>query len=115
MKQIFNKKGEIIVSEVPAPIAGDDQILVQVYYSCISSGTEISVLKRQGKSLIKKALEKPQNIKKVLDMIRERGLADSVSKVRNKIDARMQTGYSASGIVLEAGKNTYGFKPGDFV
>jgi predicted dehydrogenase/threonine dehydrogenase-like Zn-dependent dehydrogenase len=115
MKQIFNKKGEIIVGEVPAPIAGDDEILVQVYYSCISSGTEISVLKSQGKSLIKKALEKPQNIKKVLDMIRERGLVDSVAKVRNKIDAKIQTGYSASGIVLEAGKNIYDFRPGDFV
>ncbi len=115
MKQVFNKKGEIIVGEVPAPIAGDDEILVQVYYSCISSGTEISVLKSQGKSLIKKALEKPQNIKKVLDMIRERGLVDSVAKVRNKIDAKTQTGYSASGVVLEAGKNTYDFRPGDFV
>lgn len=115
MKQVFNKKGEIIVGEVPAPIAGDDEILVQVYYSCISSGTEISVLKSQGKSLIRKALEKPQNIKKVLDMIRERGLVDSVARVRNKIDAKMQTGYSASGVVLEAGKNTYDFRPGDFV
>jgi predicted dehydrogenase/threonine dehydrogenase-like Zn-dependent dehydrogenase len=115
MKQVFNKKGEIMVGEVPAPIAGDDEILVQVYYSCISSGTEISVLKSQGKSLLKKALEKPQNIKKVLDMIKERGLADSVAKVRNKIDAKTQTGYSASGVVLEAGKNIYDFKPGDFV
>ena len=115
MKQVFNKKGEIIVGEVPAPIAGDDEILVQVYYSCISSGTEISVLKSQGKSLIRKALEKPQNIKKVLDMIRERGLVDSVARVRNKIDAKTQTGYSASGVVLEAGKNIYDFKPGDFV
>jgi predicted dehydrogenase/threonine dehydrogenase-like Zn-dependent dehydrogenase len=115
MKQVFNKKGEIIVGEVPAPIAGDDEILVQVYYSCISSGTEISVLKSQGKSLIRKALEKPQNIKKVLDMIREGGLVDSVARVRNKIDAKTQTGYSASGVVLETGKNIYDFKPGDFV
>jgi predicted dehydrogenase/threonine dehydrogenase-like Zn-dependent dehydrogenase len=115
MKQVFNKKGEIIVSEVPAPISGDDEILVQVYYSCISSGTEISVLKSQGKSLVKKALEKPQNIKKVLDMIRERGFTDSVVKVKNKIDAKTQTGYSASGVILEAGKNIYDFKPGDFV
>jgi len=115
MKQVFNKKGKIIVGEVPAPIAGDDEVLVQVYYSCISSGTEISVLKSQGRSLIKKALKKPQNIKKVLDMIRERGLADSVAKVKNKIDAKMQTGYSASGVVLEAGRNIYDFKPGDFV
>src|SRR4030042_3989934 len=115
MKQVFNKKGEIIVSEIPAPIAGDDEILVQVYYSCISSGTEISVLKSRGKSLIRKALEKPQNIKKVLDMIRERGLVDSVARVRNKIDAKKQTGYSASGVVLETGKNIYDFKPGDFV
>ncbi|MBA7583077.1 Inositol 2-dehydrogenase/D-chiro-inositol 3-dehydrogenase [subsurface metagenome] len=65
--------------------------------------------------MIRKALEKPQNIKKVLDMIRERGLVDSVAKVRNKIDEKTQTGYSASGVVLEAGKNTYDFRPGDFV
>lgn len=115
MKQVFNKKGEIMIAEIPAPIAGDDEILVQVYYSCISSGTEISVLKSQGKSLAKKVIEKPQNIKKVLDMLRERGIAYSVSKIMNKIDSKTQTGYSASGIVLEAGRNTHGFKPGDFV
>jgi len=31
MKQVFNKKGEIVVSEVPAPIAGDNEILIHVY------------------------------------------------------------------------------------
>ncbi|GAG72824.1 unnamed protein product [marine sediment metagenome] len=47
MKQVFSKKGNIIVEEVPAPLISDNEVLVHVYYSCISAGTEISILKSQ--------------------------------------------------------------------
>jgi predicted dehydrogenase/threonine dehydrogenase-like Zn-dependent dehydrogenase len=115
MKQVFNKKGEIIVEEVPSPAISDDEVLVQVYYSCISSGTEISVLKSQGKSLFKKVLDKPQNVQKVLEMIKEKGLFDSIVKVKRKIDTKNPIGYSAAGIVLEVGKKIREIKPGDRV
>ncbi len=115
MKQVFNKRGEIKVEEVPAPIAGNNEILVQVYYSCISSGTELSVLKSGGKSLLKKVIEKPQNIKKVLEMIREKGLLSSIGRVKNRIETATPLGYSAAGTVLETGKKVYDFKPGDRV
>jgi predicted dehydrogenase/threonine dehydrogenase-like Zn-dependent dehydrogenase len=115
MKQVFNKRGEIKVEDVPAPIAGDNEILVQVYYSCISSGTELSVLKSGGKSLLKKVIDKPQNIKKVLEMIKEKGLMSSIGRVKSKIETETPLGYSAAGIVLETGKSVYDFKPGDRV
>ncbi|MCL4415496.1 MAG: bi-domain-containing oxidoreductase [Actinobacteria bacterium] len=115
MKQVFNKKGEIVVEEVPSPTISDDEVLVQVYYSCISSGTEISVLKNQGKSLVKKVLDKPQNVQKVLEMIKEKGLLDSIAKVKRKIDIRNPIGYSASGIVLKGGKKIKEIKLGDGV
>ncbi len=35
MKQVFSKKGNIIVEEVPAPLISDNEVLVHVYYSCI--------------------------------------------------------------------------------
>ena len=37
------------------------------------------------------------------------------SLIKSKTDSKNPTGYSASGIVLEAGKNITGFKPGDRV
>lgn len=115
MKQVFIKKGNILVSEVPSPLISDNEILVQVYYSCISSGTELAGIKMSSKSLFKKILDKPQNINKVLAMIKEKGLKDTVSSVKNKIDIKAPLGYSASGIILETGKNISGLKPGDRV
>ena len=115
MKQVFNKKGRIVVDDVPVPFIGDDEILVQVYYSCISSGTEVSVLKSQGKSLLRKALDKPQNVKKVFEILKEKGPVESISRIRKKIDSKDPIGYSASGAVIKTGKNIYNIKPGDFV
>jgi predicted dehydrogenase/threonine dehydrogenase-like Zn-dependent dehydrogenase len=86
-----------------------------VYYSCISSGTELSVLKSGGKSLLKKVIDKPQNIKKVIEMIKEKGLISSIGRVKSKIETSTPLGYSAAGIVLETGKSVYDFKPGDRV
>ena len=34
MKQVFIKRGAVIVENVPAPLVNDDEILIQVYYSC---------------------------------------------------------------------------------
>ena len=42
MKQVFIKKGKAYTEGVPAPIIDENTVLVQVYYSCISVGTEMS-------------------------------------------------------------------------
>lgn len=97
------KKGKAIVEEVPAPIAGDNEILVRVYYSCISTGTELSAVKSSGTPLYKKALEKPQNVKKTLEMVRKQGFAKTVAVVKSKLERGSPLGYSAAGIVLEVG------------
>jgi len=115
MKQVFNKKGNIEIVEVPSPTISDSELLVHVYYSCISAGTELSNLKEQKKNLVKRAMEKPQNIKKLLGMIQDKGLSDSILKVKSKLEGKYPIGYSAAGIVLKTGNKVKGFKTGDRV
>lgn len=115
MKQVFIKKGEAIIENVPAPLVTEDEILVQVYYSCISIGTEMFKIQASGRPLYKKIIDKPQNIRKVLDRLKNHGLRDAIVKVKSKIEGKNPIGYSASGIVLETGKNIKNFKPGDRV
>lgn len=115
MKQVFIKKGEVILGEVPAPTIADKEILVRVYYSCISAGTEMFKIQASGRLLYKKVMDKPQNIRKVLDRLKNHGLRDAIVKVKSKIESKNPIGYSASGIVLETGRNIKNFKPGDRV
>ncbi|MBN2073209.1 MAG: zinc-binding alcohol dehydrogenase, partial [Actinobacteria bacterium] len=115
MKQVFIKKGQVTVGNVPAPLVSDDEMLVQVHYSCISAGTELFKIKASGRPLLKKIIDQPQNIAKVLDWLRDRGLKDTVAGVRSKIESSNPIGYSASGIVLETGKNIRNFSAGDLV
>jgi len=115
MKQVFIRKGKIVVEEVPAPVISEDEMLVEVYYSCISAGTEIANVDASGRPLIKKVIEKPQDVKRTIENVRKEGLIHTIGKVVNKIEARHATGYSASGIIVDVGSNIKNFKSGDRV
>ena len=115
MKQVLIRKGQVVVEEVPAPIIDENEVLVQVHYSCISKGTEIAGLATSGTPLYKKVLGRPQNIKKALDMLRREGFSKTIARVKGKLLEGSPTGYSAAGIVLECGKEIKDLKPGDRV
>ena len=115
MKQVFIRKGKVIVDEVPAPLVSANEVLVNVYYSCISSGTEVSGIEKSGKPLFKKIIDNPKNIRKVLDLLKNKGLSETITKVKSKVDSQSPTGYSASGLVLEVGENIKNIKVGDKV
>src|SRR5438132_11219319 len=74
MKQLLLKKGIVSVEEVPAPARLPKNILVEVSKSLISTGTELSSVGLSGASLFKKAKEKPQEVKKVLQSFKLRGI-----------------------------------------
>ncbi|HZR24004.1 MAG TPA: bi-domain-containing oxidoreductase [Vicinamibacterales bacterium] len=117
MKQIvqYVSGGVTAVEEVPAPLVTDTQVLVAGRASLISAGTERYVVDLARKSLMQKALARPDHVKRVLQKIRQEGIAQTARQVRAKLDDAMPLGYSASGVVLAAGRQVQAFKPGDRV
>lgn len=115
MKQVLIKKGKAYTEDVPAPTVGENTVLVQVYYSCISVGTEMSGVISSGESLIKKALKQPEKITKVINNVKKEGLFRTIQKVQGKLEEGTQTGYSTSGVVVEVGSKIKDIEIGDKV
>jgi predicted dehydrogenase/threonine dehydrogenase-like Zn-dependent dehydrogenase len=115
MKQVFIRKGKGIVGEVPAPLVSEDEILVQVHYSCLSTGTEQFKVEASARPLYKKLIDKPKNIEKVLESIRTQGIKNAIAKIKGQVNKKNPIGYSVAGIVLEAGSKVGDIKKGDRV
>lgn len=114
MRQVTVKKGNVLVEEVPAPVAGDNTLIIQVINSCISAGTELSGISHSGKSMLKRAIEQPEKVNKAIKYISNFGVQGFLDKIDQENSAK-PTGYSVSGIIVEAGRNVKRFKPGDRV
>jgi predicted dehydrogenase/threonine dehydrogenase-like Zn-dependent dehydrogenase len=108
-------RGSTKVRTIPAPIAGPGQVLVANEASLVSAGTERYVVELARKSLIGKARERPDQVRRVLQKMKEEGVLATLQQVRTKLDDSMPLGYSSAGVVLECGAGVHAFKPGDRV
>ncbi|MCO6499794.1 MAG: bi-domain-containing oxidoreductase [Vicingus serpentipes] len=115
MKQAVVKKGKVIAENVPAPNVSRGSVLIQVRYSCISAGTEMSSVNTTKKSLIKRAIDSPEEVKEVLEFVKVNGIQKTIQKVRGVIDGGKQTGYSVAGEVIAIGEEVTNFQIGDRV
>lgn len=115
MLQAIIKKGRVTPAIVPTPKVSMGCVLIKVVNSCISAGTEMSGVQNSGKSIIKRALEQPENVRKIINMAKSEGISKTYMRVRGKIDGGNPTGYSISGVVLAVGKGVTGFNVGDCV
>ncbi|MCL4539197.1 MAG: bi-domain-containing oxidoreductase, partial [Bacteroidetes bacterium] len=117
MKQVVQnmKTGEIKVENLPAPAMKAGGILVKNYFSLISAGTEKSSVDLGKMSMLQKARSRPDDVRKVLQEIKQNGFLPTYKKVMSKLSSLKPLGYSTSGVVLAVDPSVSEFKAGDMV
>ena len=116
MKQILQsfKTGEMWLAEVPAPLCKGKGAVVQTAASFVSAGTERMLAEFAKKGLVGKALQMPDQVKKVIRKMKTEGVFATLEKVQAKLDQPIPLGYSSAGVVVEAGRDC-GLNVGDRV
>ena len=104
MKQILQsyRNGELWLAEVPAPAVREAGVLVRTAASVVSAGTERALVELAGRSLLGKARQRPDLVRKVWRKIRTEGLSQTLDKVSARLDNPIPLGYSCAGTVVEA-------------
>ena len=117
MKQVVQPLagGPVEVLEVPRPVPDATEVLVRTVASVISPGTERAVTALAQASLLAKARARPDLVRQVARKARADGFAVTRQAVRSRLAGDLPLGYSAAGIVLEAGAAVTGVRPGQLV
>ena len=121
MKQILVANNGRKAYDTAMPTPSDNELLVAVYTSVISTGTETMDMKKDDMTLSEKLLEKKALWDKVKQVIKEKGLNSAIKAIRSKLSPAEQAlmfkpaGYSNAGIVVAKGQLVTGFNPGDRV
>ncbi len=114
MKQLSQnmRSGELSIEEVPAPEALPGRLLVRNAFSLISAGTERTKIELGRKSLIGKAVSRPDLVRKVFEKIKTDGLVKTARTVLTRLDTPTPLGYSCAGVVIEAAAEASDLPPG---
>jgi predicted dehydrogenase/threonine dehydrogenase-like Zn-dependent dehydrogenase len=117
MRQVARrlKDGRLELIEVPAPAPGAGSVAVRLEASLLSAGTERATLEVGRKGLVGKARARPDQARQVVERMRTEGVRSTVDLVRRRLEELGPLGYSAAGVVIEAGPETRGLAPGDRV
>lgn len=117
MKQVVQnyRTGELSVEDVPAPICRGGGVLVRAVRSLVSAGTERMKVSQARMSLVQMAKARPDKVRQVLQSVKQVGIGETLSKVRERLDALTPLGYSLAGVVEQAGAGVDEFAVGDRV
>lgn len=115
MKQVLIRHGGVSVEDVPAPTLEAGQVLVRLDYSCISVGTEMSGVRTSNLPLWQRAVQRPREVKQVIERVRSHGLAETRKLVKSKLEEAHPLGYSAAGVVVAVGVGIIDIEVGDRV
>lgn len=99
----------------PMPTVKENMALVESLYTVVSAGTERGLASFGGKNLIQKALERPDQVKKVMEKLSIDGIVTTIESAFNKLAEPMPMGYSGVGRVIACGKGVTEVQAGDLV
>jgi threonine dehydrogenase-like Zn-dependent dehydrogenase len=109
------RSGEVAGHEVPQPELRPGGILVRTAFSAISPCTELAHREQVEKSLLGKALARPDLVRQVVDFAGTAGVKAAYQKVQSRLDMLAPLGYSCAGVVIAAGQGVAEFQSGDRV
>jgi predicted dehydrogenase len=117
VKQIrqFLGSGALETGEVPLPAVGAGDVLLRTHYSFISVGTEKMKVTQARMNLAEKARERPDQVRQVLQTLREQGVGPTLRKIQERLKSPTPLGYSCSGVVVSTGSQVDEFRVGDRV
>ena len=117
MKQVVQpvSGGPVEVLDVPRPVISPTEVLVRAVTSVISPGTERAVTTLAQASLLAKARARPDLVRQVVRKAQAEGIPAAARAVRGRLAADLPLGYSAAGVVIEAGAAVDGIAPGQLV
>jgi predicted dehydrogenase/threonine dehydrogenase-like Zn-dependent dehydrogenase len=116
MKQVLFRGGKVIVEEVPAPQPEPGQVLVQVAWSCVSTGTELATAAATSAAgILERVRRNPAQLRKAFGVLRDHGLRRFSAMVQEQLGAGTPSGYSCAGIILEVSPGVEDLAPGDRV
>lgn len=117
MKQLLQNinNGETVIVDVPIPQVQAGMALIRTRASLVSVGTERMLVEFAGKSLLGKALSRPDLVRQMTDKARREGVLSTIETTFNRLDQPMPLGYSSSGVIELLGEGLQGFKIGDRV
>jgi predicted dehydrogenase len=107
--------GPVTLLDVPRPVLEPTEVLVRTLCSVISPGTERAVTALAQSSLLAKARARPDLVRQAIGKARTEGLAATRQAVLGRLAQDMPLGYSAAGVVVEAGRAVTGIRPGQLV
>jgi predicted dehydrogenase/threonine dehydrogenase-like Zn-dependent dehydrogenase len=109
------KTGKVTIERVAPPALLASGIIVRTSYSVISAGTEGMKVREGRMNYLQMARSRPDQVKQVLDTVRQHGILATVEKVRNRLDTQTPLGYCLAGTVEAVGAEATEFEIGQAV
>lgn len=117
MKQLFLmvNDGSLKLIDTPSPAQKDNCVIVETQYTIVSAGTERGLTSFGGKNLFQKAMERPDQVKKIMEKMSTDGVLTTVESAFTRLSEPMPMGYSGVGKVISCGRGVTEVSVGDTV
>jgi predicted dehydrogenase/threonine dehydrogenase-like Zn-dependent dehydrogenase len=109
------RDGRLSLEEVAYPALQAGGVIIRTAFSVISMGTEGMKVREARMNLLEKARARPDQLKQVLDTVRQQGVRATFEKVMSRLGRLTPLGYSLSGYVVDVGDDVYEFRIGQRV